>query len=877
MELARQLGVARGTVQARLDKLQKRGIISGFDPDLDLQAMGYEVLAFVTLEIAQGRLDDVIEHLADDPRGARGARHHRSRRPPLPRRRPHQRPPAGTCSAACSRCPGIMRTTTQIALSEQVRHRVLPLVAQVIDEATEPPAAPAGARDPLTAPQWAGRRVAARRRVAGHGPAPTATRCRCRRQPPLRQLWQHAGRHRPRVVLATVFSVLNKICDIAPELLIGAAVDVVVERRPVVHRRGVRRRGPVRPAHHPRRHHRGRLDRSSRSPTTSPSVLWRNLAQDIEHDMRMEAYRHVQELELAYFEDRSVGRADGRAQRRRQPARAVPRRRRQPADPHRSPTSCSSASPSSSSRPQLALLAFLPIPVIVVGSLRYQTHARAALRRRARGGRAHRRHAHQQPRRHRHHQGVHRRGARGRAGRRRQPRLRRGQRARRSATPAPSSRSSAWRSSPASPMTLSSAARAALDGDLEVGLYSVARVHDAAAAVAAHRARRDARPLPAGHGVVPADLRPARRSSRRIQPGTRDLPHAGARRGALRRRAASPTATGGRRPARPRPRHPRRRDPRHRRRHRRRQEHGREAAAPPLRADRGPDLHRRRAHPTSSPIGSLRGVDGLREPGRVPVPGHRPREPHLRPPRRHRRRRRAGRPPRRGPRLRRARCPTATTRSSASAARSSPAASASGSPSPAPSSATRRSSCSTRPPPRSTTRPRPPSSARWPACPPTAPRSSSPTASPRSATPTASTCSRPAQVIEAGTHEELVDRGGLYAALWRVQTGEAVTDRRSTTSTAVDLSLPATAHERGYSGAKPWRRVFSVLTRGVEELEQVVGAAGLRADAGHAVAAEGLAADDRAGDVAVEVHVAGPQLGRGPLEVHRRAGEAARR
>src|SRR5215207_8242295 len=46
--------------------------------------------------------------------------------------------------------------------------------------------------------------------------------------PPLRQLWEHAGAYRRRVVLATVFSVLNKLCDIAPELLIGAAVDVVV-------------------------------------------------------------------------------------------------------------------------------------------------------------------------------------------------------------------------------------------------------------------------------------------------------------------------------------------------------------------------------------------------------------------------------------------------------------------------------------------------------------------------------------------------------------------------------------------------------------------------------------------------------------------------
>ena len=67
MELARQLGVARGTIQARLDKLQGRGIITGFDPDLHLETLGYEVLAFVTLEIAQGRLDDVIDHLADIP------------------------------------------------------------------------------------------------------------------------------------------------------------------------------------------------------------------------------------------------------------------------------------------------------------------------------------------------------------------------------------------------------------------------------------------------------------------------------------------------------------------------------------------------------------------------------------------------------------------------------------------------------------------------------------------------------------------------------------------------------------------------------------------------------------------------------------------
>jgi len=36
--------------------------------------------------------------------------------------------------------------------------------------------------------------------------------------------------------------------------------------------------------------------------------LWRNLAQTIQHDLRLDAYEHLQELELAYFEERSTGR-----------------------------------------------------------------------------------------------------------------------------------------------------------------------------------------------------------------------------------------------------------------------------------------------------------------------------------------------------------------------------------------------------------------------------------------------------------------------------------------------------------------------------------------------------------------------------------------
>ena len=62
------------------------------------------------------------------------------------------------------------------------------------------------------------------------------------------------------------------------------------------------------------------------------SVLWRGLAQGVEHDLRVEAYDHVQHLDLGWHESPARGRDAGHAQRRRQPARAVPRHRR-PGDP----------------------------------------------------------------------------------------------------------------------------------------------------------------------------------------------------------------------------------------------------------------------------------------------------------------------------------------------------------------------------------------------------------------------------------------------------------------------------------------------------------------------------------------------------------------
>jgi DNA-binding Lrp family transcriptional regulator len=67
VEMARQLQVARGTVQSRLDRLVERGVVVGFGPDVDRSAAGYGVLAFTTLEIAQGNDASILAGLAGVP------------------------------------------------------------------------------------------------------------------------------------------------------------------------------------------------------------------------------------------------------------------------------------------------------------------------------------------------------------------------------------------------------------------------------------------------------------------------------------------------------------------------------------------------------------------------------------------------------------------------------------------------------------------------------------------------------------------------------------------------------------------------------------------------------------------------------------------
>ena len=125
-------------------------------------------------------------------------------------------------------------------------------------------------------------------------------------QPPLRRLLRALRPHRRLVRLAALCSVLNKLFDLAPPVLIALAVNVVVQQ-----------------------------DTSwlaSWGVTTIPgqlgvlaglsfviwsaeslfeylyALLWRNLAQTVQHELRLEAYDHLQRLEMGFFESSSSGR-----------------------------------------------------------------------------------------------------------------------------------------------------------------------------------------------------------------------------------------------------------------------------------------------------------------------------------------------------------------------------------------------------------------------------------------------------------------------------------------------------------------------------------------------------------------------------------------
>jgi len=139
LEASRRLGVARGTIQARLDRMQRRGVITGYGPDIDPAAIGHSVTAFVTLELTQGggrdqvaaRLEYIAEvleaHTITGPGDV------------LCRVVARDNADLQRVIDAIVDVPGVIRTSTVIALATAVGYRTTPLVRATA-------AAPAGMR-----------------------------------------------------------------------------------------------------------------------------------------------------------------------------------------------------------------------------------------------------------------------------------------------------------------------------------------------------------------------------------------------------------------------------------------------------------------------------------------------------------------------------------------------------------------------------------------------------------------------------------------------------------------------------------------------------------------------------------------------------------
>lgn len=132
-EYARRLGVARATVQARVDKLQRLAVLLNWRPQFDPSALGYSGLAYVRLQLAQGLLDRTLDGLAAIPEVI------------------EVNAVAGNADLLCRvvakdnadleevlqriiAVDGVERTSSEVVLSRRVMPRIVPLIAKLHDE-----------------------------------------------------------------------------------------------------------------------------------------------------------------------------------------------------------------------------------------------------------------------------------------------------------------------------------------------------------------------------------------------------------------------------------------------------------------------------------------------------------------------------------------------------------------------------------------------------------------------------------------------------------------------------------------------------------------------------------------------------------------------
>lgn len=132
-EYARRLGVARATVQSRVDKLQRLGVLINWQPQFDPAAMGYQGLAYVRLNLAQGKLDRALDGLSRIPEVVEA------------------NAVAGDADLLCRvvakdnagleevlqqiiAVEGVERISTEVVLSRRIKPRISPLIRKLHDE-----------------------------------------------------------------------------------------------------------------------------------------------------------------------------------------------------------------------------------------------------------------------------------------------------------------------------------------------------------------------------------------------------------------------------------------------------------------------------------------------------------------------------------------------------------------------------------------------------------------------------------------------------------------------------------------------------------------------------------------------------------------------
>ncbi|WP_307860510.1 Lrp/AsnC family transcriptional regulator [Actinokineospora baliensis] len=129
-ELAERLGIARNTAHARVGRLERQGVVGPRGRAVDYTQLGVEVTAFVTVQVAQGRLVTAIEDLTAVPyvleaHGIAGDGDLLVRVVARNTRHLHE-----VINAVLS-CRGVIRSTTAVAMTEQIPFRVAPLLDAV--------------------------------------------------------------------------------------------------------------------------------------------------------------------------------------------------------------------------------------------------------------------------------------------------------------------------------------------------------------------------------------------------------------------------------------------------------------------------------------------------------------------------------------------------------------------------------------------------------------------------------------------------------------------------------------------------------------------------------------------------------------------------